>query len=747
MQLHKMPSEAKPLLTAQTEKPNHYSYLKEFRVEQCPLFLQHKCTQHRPFTCFHWHFMNQRRRRPVRKRDGSFNYSADNYCTKYDETTGLCPEGDECPFLHRTAGDTERRYHLRYYKTCMCVHDTDSRGFCVKNGPHCAFAHGNQDLRPPVYDIKEIQALETPDGDNASCNGPNVLDKERNLMNEDPKWQDTNYVLSSYKTEACKRPPRLCRQGYACPQYHNSRDKRRSPRKFKYRSTPCPDVRHGDEWGEPGNCAAGDLCGYCHTRTEQQFHPEIYKSTKCNDVQQAGYCPRGVFCAFAHVDQEMSIARELAAPLDAGTNLADILSNVLPKRDQKSSESSNGSGEMSECASTSSLGSNSSSKAPGANRHSFCQQPQHEAIQQEILRKQLQAIDSDPLLDVLEKNQQKQRLLVALNMTNHHSLNNHSNLIPLSPHFSFNPCETLCESVVGNALEDLHLDEPLGLVASIDRDFETDSPTVSNSISAGLASSGILGSSAPVNIPGSGHNSLGQFSPSASSPLHHLHSGFLSASRFSHQDQLDSGGLFMNNIGHNHGLSSSASKLGSTLYDFNMSPSSHSPLINNFPVSPRVGSGSYDQGTNRNKLLSWEERVSQARVAWQRECEEAQRKASIAEQQRDEAISQAKALQQEVDLLQGSPYLHGLRRISELRNLSLATLKSLQSQLRSDLEEIDKVLYLQTATKCMVCEERNRSVTLGPCNHFVLCSVCAPQQQDCPYCQAPIIAHTRSNLT
>lgn len=36
-----------------------------------------------------------------------------------------------CPYLHRTAGDTERRYHLRYYKTCMCVHDTDSRGYCT----------------------------------------------------------------------------------------------------------------------------------------------------------------------------------------------------------------------------------------------------------------------------------------------------------------------------------------------------------------------------------------------------------------------------------------------------------------------------------------------------------------------------------------------------------------------------------------------------------------------------------------
>ena len=59
-----------------------------------------------------------------------------------------------CPYLHRTAGDTERRYHLKYYKTGMCVHDTDNRGFCVKNGPHCAFAHGTNDLRPAVYDIR-----------------------------------------------------------------------------------------------------------------------------------------------------------------------------------------------------------------------------------------------------------------------------------------------------------------------------------------------------------------------------------------------------------------------------------------------------------------------------------------------------------------------------------------------------------------------------------------------------------------
>lgn len=80
-------------------------------------------------------------------------------------------------------------------------------------------------------------------------------------------------------------------------------------------------------------------------------------------------------------------------------------------------------------------------------------------------------------------------------------------------------------------------------------------------------------------------------------------------------------------------------------------------------------------------------RINKARSA----CE-TNRKASIAEQQRDSASSQVETLQKEVHLLQGSPYLHGLRRVSELKTLSLPTLKSLEAQLRSDLEEIEKVL-------------------------------------------------------
>ncbi|XP_044589564.1 RING finger protein unkempt isoform X11 [Cotesia glomerata] len=749
--------------------------------------------------------MNQRRRRPVRKRDRTFNYSADNYCSKYDETTGICPDGDECPFLHRTAGDTERRYHLRYYKTCMCVHDTDTRGFCVKNGPHCAFAHGNHDLRPPVYDIKEIQALENPDSDpNSSSNGPNILDKERNLMNEDPKWQDTNYVLSNYKTEPCKRPPRLCRQGYACPQYHNSKDKRRSPRKSKYRSTPCPNVKHGEEWGEPGNCDQGDNCMYCHTRTEQQFHPEIYKSTKCNDVQQAGYCPRGVFCAFAHVDREftlinllptedMGLARDMAVPIDCGTNLADLLSNALPPdkrshdKDKQLSDSSflglqNGSGEVSESASTSSLGSNNShSKAPGAQLHNSSTNStnnQHKLssmlynpnfLQFNELRKQVLAIENDPTLTKSEKSQRRQSIVLAYNINGSlgHSLA--STISPLSSS-SFYPNDTV-ESVVGNALDELHLDDPLNLVDSIHR--ETSSP-ISNSISAGLASSGLLGSSAPVNIPGMTERSvLSNFSPSTSSPLQNLQSaGFLTGSRFSHQDPIESTMPFLSHsvsdpfTNHITQLSSSTSKLSgfnSSLFDFanqGLSPSrtqplGASPLVNAFSISPS-NSGSMSElqvqrlreelTSSRAQLATWDERINQARAAcsaWQMESEEAKRKASVAEQQRDEALMQVKVLKNENEAVSSSGSSHLLsmkRNNTELRNLSIGTLKSLQTQLRQELEEVEKVLYRETATKCMVCEEQNRAVTLSPCNHYVVCSTCAPNQRECPYCQTPVVS-------
>ncbi|XP_017131531.1 RING finger protein unkempt isoform X2 [Drosophila elegans] len=592
----------KLLLSSQQEKPNHYTYLKEFRVEQCQSFLQHKCNQHRPFVCFNWHFQNQRRRRPVRKRDGTFNYSADNYCTKYDETTGICPEGDECPFLHRTAGDTERRYHLRYYKTCMCVHDTDSRGYCVKNGLHCAFAHGMQDQRPPVYDIKELETLQNAESTLDSTNALNALDKERNLMNEDPKWQDTNYVLANYKTEPCKRPPRLCRQGYACPQYHNSKDKRRSPRKYKYRSTPCPNVKHGEEWGEPGNCEAGDNCQYCHTRTEQQFHPEIYKSTKCNDVQQAGYCPRSVFCAFAHVEP---------------CSLDDPRENSL----------------SASLANTSLL---TRSSAP----------------------------------------------INIPNTTLSNSINDFN-----SGGFAVNiPSSSLTYSPTNHAN-----------LFNVDAFNYGGSNKLSNSLSATQNESSLF---FPSRIISPGFGDGLSISPSV---------------RISE----------MNTIRDDINSSS----VGNSLFENTLNTAK-----NAFSLQSLQSHNNSDLGRITNELLTKNAQIHKLTGRY----EDMACKLKIAELHRDKAKQEAQEWKERYDLAQIQ-----LNLPAELRDLSIQKLKQLQSKLRTDLEEVDKVLYLENAKKCMKCEENNRTVTLEPCNHLSICNTCAGSVTECPYCQVPVITtHT-----
>jgi len=50
------------------------------------------------------------------------------------------------------------------------------------------------------------------------------------------------------------------------------------------RSTPCPQVKQHDEWGDPTACDSGDHCQYCHTRTEQQFYPEVSTTYKCQNA-------------------------------------------------------------------------------------------------------------------------------------------------------------------------------------------------------------------------------------------------------------------------------------------------------------------------------------------------------------------------------------------------------------------------------------------------------------------------------
>ncbi|XP_053084315.1 putative E3 ubiquitin-protein ligase UNKL isoform X4 [Pangasianodon hypophthalmus] len=757
-----MPSVSKTAANAspQTEKPTHYTYLKEFRTEQCPLFLQHKCTQHRPFTCFHWHFLNQRRRRPIRRRDGTFNYSPDVYCTKYDETTGICPDGDDCPYLHRTTGDTERKYHLRYYKTGTCIHETDARGHCVKNGLHCAFAHGPHDLRPPVYDIREIQAQEAlQNGQLGSGEGipdlqPGVLASqamiEKTLI-EDPRWQDTNFVLANYKTEQCTKPPRLCRQGYACPHYHNSRDRRRNPRKFKYRSTPCPSVKHGDEWGEPSKCESGDSCQYCHSRTEQQFHPEIYKSTKCNDMKQTGYCPRGPFCAFAHVEK---FAYFLGIP-----STEETMSTLLTAM-QSGSQAKLGSQQYPECPgsdwssntnSTTSSTSNNGQMASAKNHKGQCGENNQKITDQD--KQSHSSIFSvvNPLASSITSS-----ITSSLASSIGSDSSSPTTLSTMNAKATpFYPGSNTVESVIGSAL-DLNLNDIS--VASLDKDLEDQ-----DNNGFGITSQRLLGGSDPVNIPGSlaRCSSLHSSSSLSASPLSSL-SQSLSQSLLSGMasQQSQTQGL---PIKTEHSLlgtpTSTQNSLGLNggaggIWDFmsgSLSPSP-SPVFSSSMVSSSSADLARlirDLDEAKKKIKQWEDawhQVKQACEAWQKDAKEAKEQAKVAEaerqlaeQKRKDSELKLKELQGDFDTLCRSPSTPLLRSYGDLDQLPLPKLHSIQNQLRSDLDLIDGVIYQLQSKKCIVCQKHDRCIVLQPCQHYVLCENCAPSKTECPYCKTKIL--------
>ncbi|KAM6245066.1 putative E3 ubiquitin-protein ligase UNKL isoform 4-T4 [Spheniscus humboldti] len=712
----------------QTEQPTHYTYLKEFRTEQCPLFLQHKCAQHRPFTCFHWHFLNQRRRRPIRRRDGTFNYSPDVYCTKYDETTGICPDGDDCPYLHRTTGDTERKYHLRYYKTGTCIHETDARGHCVKNGIHCAFAHGPHDLRPPVYDIRELQAQETLQNGQLGCGEgipdlqPGILASQamiEKILSEDPRWQDTNFVLAGYKTEQCTKPPRLCRQGYACPHYHNSRDRRRNPRKFKYRSTPCPSVKHADEWGEPSRCESGDSCQYCHSRTEQQFHPEISCSSSPTVTSSSGssssLSPHGPLC------RQRSLANGVLCS-ESGTSGVSSPTSSYPK-------------------------------APGFERED---QAKHRSFPAENQQKINEQDNKQNHLSVFSAvNPLASSITSSLTSSVGSGSSSPTTVSAISAKaLPFYPGSNTVESVIGSAL-DLHFNDVN--VASIDRELEDEEGS-----DLGLASQRLLGSSAPVNIPGSlvRSSSLHSSSSLSTSPLsslsQSLSQSFLSSTTAPHHQQLQPLKTEHSMLGTSASSHNSLGLNGVTgsIWDFvtgSFSPSP-SPVLSS-GTTPSITSNTSGNELNRvrqelddakRKLKQWEEswqQVKQACDAWQKEAQEAKERANIADADKQLALQKKEEVEHKLKKLKVqlaaclSTTLPYMKNYGDIEKISLPKLRSLQNRLHLDLETLDEVIFQLQSKKCIVCQEGDGSIILNPCQHYVLCDHCAAAQEECPCCK------------
>lgn len=63
--------------------------------------------------------------------------------------TDMCVTGISCRFSHRV--QKEHIYHPSVYKTQLCESTLTPNGECIEYGRHCSKAHGEADLRQPVY--------------------------------------------------------------------------------------------------------------------------------------------------------------------------------------------------------------------------------------------------------------------------------------------------------------------------------------------------------------------------------------------------------------------------------------------------------------------------------------------------------------------------------------------------------------------------------------------------------------------
>jgi len=101
------------------------------------------------------------------------------------------------------------------------------------------------------------------------------------------------------------------------------------------------------------------------------------------------------------------------------------------------------------------------------------------------------------------------------------------------------------------------------------------------------------------------------------------------------------------------------------------------------------------QVTAHARLSSWEESIQQARTAceaWKKETALATKKMEQAIKEKENATAKASQLQKELDGLNGGPHLHAIARVSDLKGQPTAILKTIEWQLRKDLQEVEKVI-------------------------------------------------------
>jgi hypothetical protein len=150
-------------------------------------------------------------------------------------------------------------------------------------------------------------------------------------------------------------------------------------------------------------------------------------------------------------------------------------------------------------------------------------------------------------------------------------------------------------------------------------------------------------------------------------------------------------------------MRSSGNQLG--LFDLTSNGNSTNVPTNNSQAAAEVGRLKDELIQNRARLASWEDGMQQARSAceaWKKEAAIASKKADLAIKEKDAAMLKLIQMKEEMDSLNGGPHLHAVRRVQDLKTTPVGVLKTLEWQLRKDLQEVEKVQIIKIIIRTLI---------------------------------------------
>ncbi|KAH8583964.1 3 CCCH RNA binding domain involved in RNA metabolism [Cryptosporidium sp. chipmunk genotype I] len=171
-------------------------------------------------------------------------------------------------------------------KSINCIGNLKSTNFSVKEYPSVKNISHKEQSNEIFGEVESISYRK-------ELSHSNILTKEQ---------------LNNFRTVLCNDHLNSnCLDPETCFYSHCTAWQRRNPTKYKYSSTICPDIdfsRKGAKGRMSLNCRCrkGRCCEFAHTKEEELYHPDTYKTKKCNTFPN---CKR-YYCPFIH-DNETNL--------------------------------------------------------------------------------------------------------------------------------------------------------------------------------------------------------------------------------------------------------------------------------------------------------------------------------------------------------------------------------------------------------------------------------------------------------